>query len=239
MNSSMVGGLVDRAAMRFESDIHRALQAGSLHPSRVITVSRTMGSNGRDIAEALSKRLGWPLWDERILEVAASQSQLGYKARMLRALDQKGQDDIEAVVSGLLGMVNKHVYMHLLSKAILSVAQGDAVILDRGAYLLLPHALSVRIDASIETRVQNLVDLHGFGREVARREIKKSDEERAAFLRELGGRSRFRRSSSITGPGFDLTINTDSFSVDEAVSLILTVASTRFHLHPEPLARAS
>jgi len=73
------------------------------------------------------------------------------------------------------------VYFDRLYSVIYELArQGDAVFLGRGSHILLRAfdcALHVRVTASLETRIQNLVG-RGFTRETAARAISRSDEER-------------------------------------------------------------
>ena len=50
------------------------------------------------------------------------------------------------------------IYIRHLTKAVAVIAKlGNAIILGRGANFLLPEALNVRIDASDEHRIQNMM----------------------------------------------------------------------------------
>lgn len=220
--------LIDKAVMRFESEARRKTRESPPSPPRVITLSRQLGAGGRRIAETLRERLGWPLWDKEILEVVASQSHLHYQARMFEALDESTQGAIENAAYAMLGGVSKDVYLYLLPRAILTVAQNDAVILGRGAHLLLPEALKVRVEASLETRVKNLVRFEGLTEKAARERIATSDQEREGFLRELAARLSRKGTQQEKWGEYDLTINTDRFSVQEAATIILSAAKQRF-----------
>jgi len=182
--------LIDKAIRRFEMEVHRRTQEATPSPPRVITISRQLGSGGKRVAQFLSERLGWPVWDRQILEVIASQSNLHYQARMFEALDESTRGAIEDAMYALLGGVSKDVYLHLLPRAILIAAQNDAIILGRGAHLVLPNALKARIEASRDTRVRNLVRFEGVSEREARDRIAVSDREREGFVRELQGRLR-------------------------------------------------
>lgn len=230
MSLGVPAELVDRSVSRFEREARRRSEEASLRPPRVITISRQLGSGGRRIAEALSSSLGWPLWDREILDVVASQSHLHYQARMFEALDERSQGDVDAVIEGLLGRVSKGVYLHLLTRAILTVGKSDGIILGRGGHLLLPQALKLQVVASVETRVANLMRYEGISREEAENRIQRSDRERKAFLQELAGRLRHRRPDPEKHPEFDLVLSTDSFAIEDAISIVMTAVTRRFGL---------
>ncbi len=229
--------LVEKAARRFELESRRRTQAVPPPSPRVITISRQLGSGGRRIAEILGGWLHWPVWDKAILDVIASQSHLRYQARMFEFLDERAQSSIDALAYSLLGDVNKHIYLHLLPRAVLLIAQNDAILLGRGAHLLLPEAFKVRVVASFETRVRNLIRFEGSNEEAARKRIRVSDQEREAFLQELAGRLGRRRSEEDRDSEYDLTVNTDRFDVHEAASMILGAARLVFDLAEPPTSR--
>jgi len=224
--------LIDKAIRRFEMEVHRRTQEATPSPPRVITISRQLGSGGKRVAQFLSERLGWPVWDRQILEVIASQSNLHYQARMFEALDESTRGAIEDAMYALLGGVSKDVYLHLLPRAILIAAQNDAIILGRGAHLVLPNALKARIEASRDTRVRNLVRFEGVSEREARDRIAVSDREREGFVRELQGRLRPGARRGRGDPEYDITLNTDRFAPEEAADIIYQAAVIRFAMSP-------
>jgi cytidylate kinase len=215
---------------RFEREVRR--QAAGAPPRRplVITVARQLGSGGRRIAEVLASRLRLPLWDRQILDAVAGESTVGYSARVFNVLDEQSQSDVEALAEALLGAPTKDVYLHLLPRAILTIARQDAIILGRGAHLLLPEALRVRVEASVETRVRNLMRFEEDSEASARERIRKTDEARERFLRELEDRLKRRHPARERRLPYDLIINTDGFDVQQAANIVLTAASLRFGL---------
>ncbi len=213
---------------RFEREVRRQAAGGEPRRPRVITIARLLGSGGRRIAETLAGRLKMPLWDRQILDLMASESSVGYSARMFQLLDEQARSDIESFADALLGAPSKDAYYHLLTRSILTIARHDALILGRGAHLLLPHALRVRVEASLDTRVRNLVQFEGDSESSAIRRIRQSDESRAAFLRELDERLARRHPSRARRLRYDLVVNTDGFDVHQAADIVQTAASSRF-----------
>ena len=219
--------LVEKA-VGLERQGRRGRPASPRRSARVITISRQLGSGGRRIAESLSKTLGWPLWDREILDVLASQSHTGCQASMFEALDEKTQGDIESIIYSLLQGVDKHVYLYLLPKAIVTIAQSDAIILGRGAHLLLPDSVKIRVVASHQTRVANLVKFEGLDEKTANEQIKISDHHRHHFVRELSRMIGCSESGQERCVEYDIVINTDRLSVQQASDVILTAVARIF-----------
>jgi cytidylate kinase len=228
MNDRVRSRLIERAARRFEHDLRARRQQPSSFPPRVITLSRQLGSGERSIVGVLTERLDWPVWDREILDVMASQSQLRYQARMFEALDEKTQSRIIDMADSILGSVDEHVHLHLLTRAILTIGQQDGIILGRGANLLLPHALKVCIVAPLESRVKRVMQREELSEATARKRVADADRFRESFLQDIARRLGRRRSHADREAEYDLVINTDAFGVDGAASMILQAVEQRF-----------
>lgn len=219
MSSHVPLHLVEKASRRFDRDLRAAIPLPPARWPRVVTISRQLGSGGRQIAEVLAETLGWPLWDKEILGLLVAESQQGYSRRMFESVDEKAQGAVDAFASSLVGDMNEPIYLHLLPRAILAIAEQDAIVLGRGAHLVLRGALRIRVVASTETRLDNLVRREGIAPQIARKQIAESDRERAQFLRDFAVRLGKKGPEGETG--YDLVINMDRISVQEAVDLIL------------------
>ena len=186
-------------------------------PKQIITISRQKGSGGRIIAEALAKELSITLWGKQILEVIADQSGWDYQAEIFDALDEKAQNIIEIFVSDFMGKAAKDSYFHLLPKAIHVIAQNNAILLGRGAHLVLQNAFHVHIKASFETRIKNMIKYEKISEEKATALLKKNDKERDTFTKE------FAKTIGIKDRpyNFDLVISTDRYGANEAASIVL------------------
>ena len=122
-------------------------------------------------------------------------------------------------MADFFGSMERDNYFHLLPKAICTIAQKDAVIVGRGAHLILPYSFRVKIEASFATRVRAVAALEGITEKSARQKVKRVDEERSGFIKQLG---------SIIGVktdqlDYDLRINTDHISCKNAAQTILDV----------------
>jgi cytidylate kinase len=153
--------------------------------------------------------------------------------RVVASMDMKKRELLADWLAGFAtrNYISSTEYKYHLAHVIGAIAhQGGAVIVGRGAHLLLPEALKVRVVASPDTRVRNLVHFEGLSETEARRRIKASDRERQAFLWDLAARLGHSRFAGEGGEEHDLILNTDRFALEEAASMILVAAERFFAL---------
>jgi cytidylate kinase len=209
--------LVSQQVRRSEMARKREIEAGQPGVNPVVTISRRRGSGARIIARKLAQDLGWSLWDRDLFDAMAEHADVS--RRVVEVFDEHAISEIEVFTRTALGdyELGGFLYGKHLAKAVAAVAKlGNAVILGRGANFLLPKALSIRIDASDERRIQNMVSYENLTRDEAVAEIRASDRERRDFLVRMFGRGRVEQAS------YDLTLWMDQFTTDDAVEIIKT-----------------
>lgn len=175
-----------------------------------ITVSRKMGTHGSEIARRVATELGYQLYDTKAINHMAQE--LGVLGSV-REIDEKVPSIFQRVFSP-----RPMVYLERLYSVIYELAkQGNAVFLGRGSHLLLrdfPCALHVRVTASPETCIRTLL-AQGLNREAAVRTIRRTDDERSAFVK-------FAFGVDWEDPTrYDLVLNMDKLTVNLAVSTVL------------------
>lgn len=178
-----------------------------------ITFSEKMGTNGTEIARRVADQLGYSFYDTEAIENAARE--MGF-LEDVKEIDEKVPSLFERLFShkpeSHLDRLNSVIYE--------LVSRGNAVFLGRGSYILLKAfkcALNIRVIASLEKRIQNLLE-RGFHREVAIKAIHRSDHERGAFVK-------FAFGVDWDNPElYDLVLNMDHLSVDLAVNSVLNIA---------------
>lgn len=175
-----------------------------------ITLSRKMGTNGSEVARRVASELGCPLYDTKAINHMAQE--LGVLGSV-REIDEKVPPIFQRIFSH-----RPMLYLERLYSVIYELAkQGNAVFLGRGSHILLrdfPCALHVRVTASLETCIRTLMD-QGLNREAAARTIKRSDDERGAFVK-------FAFGVDWEDPArYDLVLNMDKLSVTLAVTTVL------------------
>lgn len=193
----------------------RRIEAGQPCVNPVITISRSMGSGGRIVAGKVAEDLGFSLWDKELLDTIARGAAVS--RRVVEAFDEKTVSEIVLLAHAAFGnrQMGDFVYGRHLARAVAEIASlGNAVILGRGANFLLPNALHVRIDASLERRIENMMNYESIDRRSAEARLRKSDKERARFVMRVFGKER------VQDFRYDVAICMDKFTPDEAAEII-------------------
>ena len=180
-----------------------------------ITFSRKMGTNGSEIARRVADQLGYNFYDTEAIEKAAQE--MGF-LKDVKEIDEKAPSLFRRFFSQ-----NPEVHLDRLHSIIYELAsRGNAVLLGRGSHILLRSfkcALNIRVTASLENRIANLVG-RGWHREVAIKAIHKSDHDRGAFIK-------FAFGADWDNPElYDIVLNTDNLTVDMAANTVLHIAGS-------------
>jgi hypothetical protein len=202
-------------------------------------MSRTDGAQAQETATSMAKRLGFRLIDEDIVERAAVEA--GVEREVIADVE-RGRTALVRLIEGFgaagagtgyLSPTDTHgagrpasdELRGLIRSVIEEVAaEGSAVILAHAASLALAgrdDVLRVLVTASRETRTQRVASECGMSQEQAARAIRRSDAARADYIK------RFYRIGSELPTHYDLVVNTDGFSPDQAAQLITEAASLR------------
>lgn len=208
--------MVSQQVRRSEIARRRQKENGKPCTRSVVTISRRMGSGARIIAEKLARELGWSLWDKDLVNAMAEHAHVSQK--VVEAFDEHTVSEIELFARGMFGEeeIAGFIYPRHLARAVKSIAKlGNAIILGRGSNFILPDALKIRIDASEELRIRNMMQYEGLSHEEAKAKIHHSDNERRHFLESVFGKEK------ASHPIFDLTIWMDDFTNDDAMQIVL------------------
>lgn len=209
----------------YRSQLARRERIEGGHPvtNPVITISRTMGSGGRIVARKLADDLGFSLWDRELIDLMAEEADV--TSKVVEAFDEKAASEIEQLIRGALGDHESagFIYPMHLARAVAVIASvGNAVILGRGANYLLGNALNVRMDASLEKRIENMRQYEAIDREAAERKLKRSDKDREQFIQKVFGKEKMSCSH------FDLCLWMDRFDAADAAEIIEVAYRRRF-----------
>jgi cytidylate kinase len=196
----------------------------------VITITREMGSLGKDVARGLGEALGVPVVYHEVIDHLADRMRVR-KSHVIRLLDGK---------AGLLERLtaDKTSLSIFSADEIIALALQDKGVVIRGwgaTHLLrgVPHVVCVRVCAPFELRKRRMMDRLASGDEAAvADEIRINDEAHTAIMRRNFG-------LQWTEPEhYDLTLNTQRVSVDECVEEVLElVRSPQFAETDESRAR--
>ncbi len=187
----------------------------------VITMTREMGSLGKDVASGVAETLGLQVVYHEVIE------------RDIADRMKLGESDVNRFLEGKPALsdrlkIDKDQLSHYTAEEIYDIALEDkAVIRGWGAIVLLrsvPHILRVRVCAPMSFRVRVMQDRLGLENEQdVRREIERND---AAHTRAVHGLLK----SDWQGPlNYDLVMNTERVPVSDCVRQVVALAgSTAF-----------
>lgn len=190
----------------------------------IITISRGSYSQGKEVAEKVAQRLSYDLVAREVLLEASEQFNIP-EAKLLMTM--------ENAPSLLDRYTNwREKYIAYIQAAILMNFQRDNVVYHgmAGHFFVkgLPHVLKVRIIADMDDRVKIVMKRDGLTKKEALRTIKKLDEERSKWSRQLYGIE--------TGDPslYDLVLHIKKLSVNDAADIIChTVNLKQFRSAPE------
>lgn len=210
--------------------VRESEQAPAIQRMCAVTVSRMYGSGGGEVARRLARRLGWSLIDHEVVVRVAHE--LGVTEAEAEEQDERTESFIGRALHSMSlaypGMVDdvppppspaerEHRYQEALRRVIeLAAKEGHAVIVGRGSHMLLGQrrdVLTVRVVAPLDLRVAYVARREGLSEKDARDRIRDKDSARKRYV-ESTYRIRFGESEQ-----YDLVINTETLSLDDAVDL--------------------
>lgn len=181
----------------------------------LITISQDFGSGGYQIAKTVAEKLGLKLYDdERLREKAL---EYGVSAEHLKGLEEKEP----GLFDRMMGR-KPEIYLDMLQNVVYKIAGGgEGVIFGHGSQILLKDfgcALHVRVYASKQKRIANMVAEQKISPEAAAKIIFKKDHEFKGFFR-------YAFHKDFNDPGlYDLIINTEKISMETAAEYIINLA---------------
>lgn len=162
-----------------------------------IALGRQLGSGGKAIGERLAKALSIPIYDNRLLSIAAKES--GFNTELFEDADElssSGASWWSGVIHNITSpfsnigniyssSVSRESLFHLQSKMIYYKAkEEDCIIVGRCADYTLrthPRLLKVFIHADLDDRIRFIAERHGVSEDKARQLIARSDRQRAEY----------------------------------------------------------
>jgi cytidylate kinase len=217
--SRSIEAIVDEQVRRWEL-LRRKPKGVKARP--VITVTGQHGAHGDELARRLASELGFDHFDREIIHRVAESAHLS--ERVVAAMDMKKRelltDWLAAVASR--NYLSPAEYRYHLAHVIGAIAyQGGAVILGRGAHLLLRReALRVLAVAPLEDRVRSVMQSEGLTERDARRRIEEVESDRHAFIRT-------HYHAEFADPtAYDVVLNTAALGLDGATAVVRAALAT-------------
>ncbi len=204
-----------------------------------INIGRQLGSGGLQIGEKLSARLGIPLYDKELIQIASQESGLGKEF-----FEQADEKTSHSLIGGLFGMrsslIDEIYSNYYLSNETLFQIQSDvikglaekssSIFIGRCADYVLkdyPCCLNVYISADINDRINRVAAIQQIPVNKARDFIEKMDKKRAAYYNYY--------SNKIWGAAqsYHLCINSSVLGIEETANLIIRMTERKFRLTSE------
>ena len=200
----------------------------------IITIGRQFGSGGREIGEALAKKLNIPYYDKELISLAAKES--GMDAEVFNHVDERATNSLLYSLSmGLYSFgnnltnthelpVNDRLYIlqHQIIKKLAS--EGPCVIVGRCADYVLreyENCVNIFIHADMEYRKQRAIEIHDVKSNKAEQIINKTDKIRANYYGFYSGKKWGQAQN------YDLSIDSSKLTTDQAVALIESYLNIR------------
>lgn len=193
----------------------------------LLTVSRAFFCGGGTVAQKLAAKLGWNLYDRELIESIAKDRKV--EARAIEEFDENVFQYIQDWANEIFlsDYVGHAAYMKSLARILLSIVKdGNAVVIGRGAHLLIPphKRLAVRLTAPLPYRVNGYMRRFNASAEEAVAKIAAEDDRRRDFLAR-----NFRK--DIDDPlHYDLIINTQGMDPSTIQQVIIAALRSRFDL---------
>ena len=161
----------------------------------VITIGRELGSGGKHIGEIMAKQLNIPIYDRRLLDMAAQES--GFNKEIFQKADDISDKSllasaIRSISSSVASMTN--FYKNSMSKDSLFQFQSDAIrekaktesciIVGRCADYILrdhPRHINIFIRADKEDRIRFISERYNITKAEAEKKIEKVDDQRSEY----------------------------------------------------------
>jgi cytidylate kinase len=198
----------------------------SVVPRAVVTISRQSGCGAEAVGEKLAACLEahspdpscpWKLFDKNLIRNVLAEHKL--PRRLARFMVEDRASEVADMMDQLLGThPPAELLVRYTAETIFRLAErGNVILIGRGANLItrkLPHALHVRLVASLEKRVERVRLIRDVRKDTARELIRREDRARSRYLKKYFG-------VEVDDPlNYHLVLNTDLISFERAARVI-------------------
>ncbi len=209
--------------------------------TRVVAISRQVGTAGEEVARAVAERLEFRYIDYQVIHAAASEAGVSegvvseaehtpsLMTRILESLagspslPMAGWADPVPLMSSPL--VTSSDYRKFVEQVIRDVADhGQCVIVGHAAQVILRNRLDtvrVLVTGSPDFRARRIMTGMGVDEKAALKTVERTDNERREYFH------RFYETGWLTPCTYDLTINTDHLNPEQASEVVLKLCSLR------------
>lgn len=193
----------------------------------IISIGRQLGSGGREIAQKLAERLNIPVYDKKLLEIAAKET--GLDATVFENADEKESNPLMRGIFALKGAMSAYPIglgscmdgdrlFELQSEAMRNLMEKEScIIIGRCAEYVLrdhPRMHSIFVTADIADRVKRIMAHDGVNEAKAKEIAQKGDKKRKAY------HDYYANSGWGEAETYDLCINSSRLGIEGSVEII-------------------
>jgi len=201
----------------------------------VITINRELGSGGHTVGRLLAEKLGVPYYDKALTKPLEEKFNMkADEIERLKGNNRSWWQDIKRVLilgeeaansfdyydEGKKELVTSEAVLKAETEILQSIAiEESCVIAGRSAFFALngyPNSLNILIQASMEYRLNRIMNKRGISEKEAKKVIDEVDKSREEYLKNNAYTSRYDTRN------YDLVIKMDGKTEEDAVKVILT-----------------
>ena len=159
---------------------------------KLVTISREYGSGGRKIGKILAEKLGVPLYDKEIIDMAVEKS--GLSRDIIETAELRAKSSFSYSLSSAMSFgegyigdnvsLNEKLFITQVDVINQIASMGEGVIVGRCAdYILreMPGVTNVFIHAELEDRIRRSIDEYGADPQKAKSIVQTYDKARANY----------------------------------------------------------
>jgi len=196
----------------------------------IVAIGRELAAGGHEVGEAVARALDVELLDNEIVNLVAQR--IGAPESYVAEHDEQVETFVERLLRGITAAYPEsfsgqrlpdwsEAHMVELTAAIIKerAASESLVVIGRGAPMLLKDrsdVLRVFVCAPEDARVARLAQRLQISRDEALKELRKSDQQRATYLKEHYGAADWRDPRH-----YDLVVDTQRLGIDGAAHLVV------------------
>lgn len=195
-----------------------------MEKKRIVTISRTYGSGGREVGEKLARELGIHFYDKNLLLEMSERTGIGLEG--LKNADEKLLSPlVDPYAVGIRQQYGTNLYLYRVEKKLLEeIAEREScVIVGRLADWILKDrtdVLKVFISAPEEDRISRIMEKEEVTREQAKKLIKEVDKMRKKYY------SFFTDGKWKSAENKDIVINSSFRGIDGTVKILRYILET-------------
>ena len=191
----------------------------------IINIGRQFGCGAKDVADAIGRRTGIPVYDSELLKKAAQD--FGFSETLFSGSDEKKRcfslsSIFNSNIFGCSSMNDDASLFAMQAEAIKNIAKnGSAIIIGRAANYILRDCdccLNVFLTSPVEERAKRVAERENMDREKALEHIERMEKEREAYY------NTFTFGNWGMASTYDLCVDTSLLGVEGTADLILEFA---------------